>query len=397
MSGYGPTSYGPVRVAWNKDSTVNEITYNGVKLLQIIAPLIKYQIIDNRIVLDQALVKVLKQLLGTVATIPSNDQKRKIFLADKIFEHLINVRLPIPNPKQEVLFQSSIMQEIWSWEDANEKVHKGTPYFFMIEKYLIMGDIPSAYICMFNAVEEDKRIYTFLKKNFKDAPAYLTTSLVDNKNNNLHSSVVVPLRDYLSGLITGYNTRSMSNFNIIDLDKKFLQNDSLENIKRFFVATIHEIYHLTPINQSRMINNDYSKLKIIDTLFNLCLIVDQILEDRFLQNFKGRKDMFNAVHQLAIHLKWTKEHNVSRFRNNNIKPTPNLPSTPDTFLPSLLNGTAIFEGNPLKDNKQKAIFASYHLRNYGAHNLEGSNILVTSYLDILHLVIDGFFTSVEAI
>jgi len=394
MSGFSPTVSGLVQVDWNQDSTVNRITYNGVELEQVIAPLAQFQVFGNRIIPNQTLVNVVRSLLDTVVAIPSNDQRRKIFLADKIFGHIINIRLNVPNPKLEILFQSSIMQEVWLWEDTHEIIHKGTPYFFMVEKYLEMGDIPSAYICMFNALEEDKRNKPFLQEKFKDAPAYRTTSLVDNSSNYLYYSVVVPLRDYLSELITAYKARSMSNLSILDLDTKFLQNDSLEDIKRFFVATIHEIYHLTPINQSRMINNDYSKLKVIDTLFNLGLVVDQVLEYRFLQSFTGRKDMANAVHQLALYLGWTTEQDIRIFLTK-IQPTPK--STPDTFLPCLLNGTATFEGNPLTDNKKKAIFATYHLRNYGGHHLAGSNTLIGSYRDILAMVMDGFFTSIDTL
>jgi hypothetical protein len=145
-----------------------------------------------------------------------------------------------------------------------------------------------------------------------------------------------------------------------------------------------------------MINNDYSKLKIMDTLFNLGLIVDQILEYRFLQSFTGRKDMGNAVHCLFLYLKWTTEHDIRRFLGG-ISPTPNNPSTPDIFLPCLINGTVNFEDNPLSDNKKKAIITVYHLRNYGGHHLEGSNILVSSYQTILDMVVDGFFTSIETL
>jgi len=74
-------------------------------LQQVIAPLVQFQVLGNRIILNQALVNVIRDLLDTVVTIPSNNQRRRIFLADRIFEHIINIRLPVPNPKLEVLFQ----------------------------------------------------------------------------------------------------------------------------------------------------------------------------------------------------------------------------------------------------------------------------------------------------
>lgn len=389
-----PHICGPVQVNWNQDGTVSLITYSQLELKKAIEPLMRFQIVGGRAVIDQGLVSLIRNLLDTVAAIPSNDQKRKILLADKIFEHL-NIAFNPPNPKMEALFQNGIIQQVWTWEDAHEKIHKGTPYFLMVDKYLSLGDIPSAYICMFNALEEDKRTKPLIQQNFKDAPAYCTTSLADRKDNYLYYSVVVPLRDYLTTLLGAYNTRLRSNLVISELDQKFLQNDALEDIKRFFVATIHELYHLSPLNSSRMINNDYSKLKVIDTLFNLGLIVDQILEYRF-SSLMGKKDMANAVYQLALNLKWTtsaNSRNPGEFIQK-IQPNPNT-STPDQFLSCLLRGTATYNRNPLKDTKMKAILATYHLRNYGGHHLEGSSILINSYLDILDMVIDAFFTSIE--
>lgn len=266
----------------------------------------------------------------------------------------------------------------------------------MAESYLSLGDIPSAYICFFNALEDDKENFPFIPKNLKDASAYCTTSIVDNPSNFLYRSVVMPLRSYLQNFIDEYNARTKGSLTIQTLDQKFLQADPLEDVKRFFVATLHEINHLSPLNSSRMINNDYSKLKIIDTLFNMGLIVDQILEYRFLRNYTGRKYMGKAVYELALHLGWTNPQ-ISQDPGvflGKVKPNLNKGS-PDQILPSLLNGQATSNGTRISDAKMCAIFTAYHLRNYGGHHLEGSDILINRYPDILSRIMDAVFAAVE--
>ena len=245
-----------------------------------------------------------KDLLDAISVIPPDEKRKKINLADNIFGYKLIFNPP--NPKLQIRLWNYIMPLVWNWEDSHEKVHKGSAYYFMAEIYLSLGDIPSAYICFFNALEDDKANFPHIPKMLKDAPAYRTTSLIDNPNNALFLTVVKPLRTKLQEYIDNYKTRTKSKLKLDILNLKFLQSDQLEDIKRFFVATFHEMYHLNPLYSSRMINNDYSKLKIIDTLFNLGLIVDQILEHRFLKTITGgRKNMANAVYQLALFMSWT--------------------------------------------------------------------------------------------
>ena len=96
-----------------------------------------------------------------------------------------------------------MLQIIWNWEDDNEVVHKGTPYYFMAEAFLALGDIPSAYISFFSAIEEDKRNYPLIpNKNYKDAAAFKTTSLVNDPSNALYLKVVIPLKAFLYEFIS---------------------------------------------------------------------------------------------------------------------------------------------------------------------------------------------------
>ena len=387
---------GPIEVVWLSDESVEAIRYNGEPLPKAVSDRLgSIQLSKGRIVLPSELSSIIVDLLDAVALLPTNERRKKIFLADRIFEHLV-VRVLGPNPKLEGMIWRSILGIVWQWEDQHEEVHKGTPYYFMGATYLGSGDVPSAYSCFFSALEEDKRNFPHIPKNLKDAPAYLTTSLVDNPGNALYNDVVVPLRATLQSFIDGYNTRTGGNLKIQDLDRKFLQADSFEDIKRFFVANFHEVYHLGALNSTRMIKNDYSRLKVIDSLFNFGLIVDQMLESRFLKG-APKKDMANAVYRFALNLGWTaagSSKNAGEFISK-IRPKPNEGS-PDEVLPAFLEGTCTYDGGPV-DARMRTIIGAYHLRNYGGHHLDGSDILVNRYADVLEMAMDSFFAAVEAL
>jgi len=387
----------PVKVTWRPDDHVGTITHKGESLSKVIRKRgQRVEIGLHYLKFPYKLCQTINDLLYSIASLPRTEKRKKMNLAIQIFKHFEKVPESFDLKKMEMFWRGIIIM-VWRWEDSHEEIYKGIPYYLLARTYLGFGDIPSAYMCFFTALEEDKKNCSYIQENFRDRPAYLTTSLVDDDGNPLYRSVVLSLRSELQGFINSYNKRTSSDFTIQDLDKKFLQADPLEDAKRFFVANFHEISHLRWLNFSRMMKNDYSKLKTADTLFNIALIIDQVLEYRFLKN-RGKmdKNMANAIYHLALHLGWTTTKNspdVSTFLKK-IEPNLNRGS-PDTIIPTLLDGTATYDGDPL-NARMRAIFAAYHLRNYGGHNIRGSDILINRYGEILDAVMDAFFVSIQA-
>ncbi len=385
-----------VAIDW-KTVPLPSINYNGQRLADAANARLAFKLKPGGIELHPDLKVLIHHLLAEVAAIPSSLGRRKVLLSDAIFGNLFVEQFP-PNPKLKSMYWKAILTCVWDWEDKNELVHKGSPYFFMAESFLQSGDIPSAYTCIFSAIEEDKRSSPRIPKSFKASPAYMTASLVENSDNRLHDVVVLPLRAYIENLLNGYNSRSKSKLTMKMLDTKLLQADELEDVKRFFVANFHEAYHLTPINSTRLINNDYSKLKIIDTLFNFGLIVDQILTYRFLgKTASDRRNMAKGFYQFALHRGWTsvmRDKDPGAFLKR-LKPRLN-DDTPEKVLPDLLDRKGTIDGKAL-DPQMNAVAAAYHLRNYAGHHLEGSNILVKRYNETFMLVVDALFAAIETL
>jgi hypothetical protein len=59
------------------------------------------------------------------------------------------------------------------------KIHKGTPYFFLAESYLLTGDRELGFLYLYNAIEEDKALARFAPSlNYLNkSPAYLTATM----------------------------------------------------------------------------------------------------------------------------------------------------------------------------------------------------------------------------
>jgi len=78
-----------------------------------------------------------------------------------------------------------------------------------------------------------------------------------------------------------------------------------------------------------------------------------------------------------------------------VKPDLNGGSS-DQILKSILGATATYDRVAL-DARQRAIFASYHLRNYRGHHIEGSDILIDRCSDVVRPATDAIFVSGECL
>jgi hypothetical protein len=239
------TSLGNTTVNWNPDDSVASLTYRGDSLTDVRQAAFASVSFGPPVKFTSPQVQIINGLFNAIGALPNFERKKKIYLATYIFERL-NFQAAVPNPWLTSWVWRAILDITWRWEGAHENIHKGTPYYFMGENYLQMGDVASAYICFYNAVEEDKISYPMLGKNFKTAPAYLTVSLIDDPNNRLHQTVVMQLRSYLESFLQEYRTDLGGKLTLTMFDNAFLKEEKLESIKRSFVANTHETFHLAP-------------------------------------------------------------------------------------------------------------------------------------------------------
>jgi len=275
---------------------------------------------------------------------------------------------------------------IWNWErDSNKKIHKGTPYFFLGGNLLLQGDIDSAFLFIYNAVEEDK---TFSKQYgdtefYRNLPAYLFSSIVDNPYNFLYPFVRV-LRKEIQRYIDSYNSEYSKTFSFTDFDKKFLKNSLLEWEKYFFVYSLNIIQNSRYIIIDELKNNEFSRLKNLDIIFNLCLIIDNILGKKI-----GKKLISERVKKLC-----SQKYSITEGDCYKIFKKLDFDNKPEIAIETCLSLNYTYNGNRVKKEVLNLIFI-WGLRNYGGHKIESENILVEKFERILQLILNGLFITLD--
>lgn len=289
-----------------------------------------------------------------------------------------------------VTFWQEIISITKVWENQNSPItiHKGTPFFFLAHNCLLNGDRDNGFTYLYNALEDDKKLPSL---NYpKDAPAYLT-AIMSQKPKNFMFPQVIDLRNFLGSFLSKYST-NFSALTIGDFDSKFLENIDLADIAAFFVYNFKFVYDQTKNTSPSLLENDFSRLKILDLFFNFGLIIDEILRYAASRNGSVPDMMKESVARWA-----NSKYNVTQNTFDNLIGINglNLNSLDlDTTIPILFSNIQ----NPTQSIPKEVyiMLVAYKLRNHGGHNLHQQTTLSSNYSEILENLLYSLFLAVQA-
>lgn len=287
-----------------------------------------------------------------------------------------------------------ILSLLYECERRNKvKVHKGHPYFFLAFYYLLSGDLETGFVYAHNAIKEDKKLGKLCPdlEYPKKAPIYLTIFLVDDPYNRM-INLVKELRKKLDSYIYLYNKEFGKNFTIKEFDNKFLQNDSnpkLEGPRYLFSFSFWSLVELSKKTNLQIQDNEFSQLRNLNWVFNLCLIIDKVLE----ANPRiGKKNMGSNVKQVFEYLNLLSQSELKEIeRKHNIDINRN---DPDQVLKVLLSMKLSI--NSVKVPRLAIHYLiAWNLRNYGGHKIKQQKCLVESFNEIFNILMKCIISSVD--
>jgi hypothetical protein len=161
------------------------------------------------------------------------------------------------------------------------------------------------------------------------------------------------------------------------------------------------LYTLSRNTQIGRTDNDYSRLKALDTIFNLCLIIDEILKV-YWKKIRRRKKLLKRhyIHHgiaLLSHKEgWLTQNDIEYFWGKlKVMNTP-----PDIMVPVLLQMKRRFKKGNKMILPSKEVFTmllAYNLRNYGGHNIKQQRVLTEKFNGIISQLMMALFLSVRAL
>jgi hypothetical protein len=295
-----------------------------------------------------------------------------------------------------IQFWREILVITKTWEDVSgTMIHKGTPYFFLAENYLLTGDRDLAFMYLYNAISDDSTWAEFAPSlHYPDkSPAYLTATMT--MGSNQMDYLVKQWRENLNKYIQKFNELFHRSFGLADFDSKFLCNKQLSNVVYFFVFNFIYLYEITNYTESKSLQNQFSRLKTLDLIFNLCLIIDETLK-KVESISKGKMveshKISDGITWLCNSNGWMKQEDLETFWNKENLNVAN--GEPDIVLPRLLSMTEQYKGNPVRKEVFTLLIA-YNLRNYGGHNISQQNVLTSKFDEIIEQLLISLFLCLD--
>ena len=207
--------------------------------------------------------------------------------------------------------------------------------------------------------------------------------------------IVTDVRSELQKYIINFN-HNYGEFSLKEFDDKFLRNEhEFLNLGYFFTYTFFSIIQNQRNAELESEENNFSQLRSLDLIFNLCLIIDEILKKSFLRDETNpeKTTMSYSIEKLCLKNQWVNSYDLRNFWKTQNKFSKYVT---EPIITMLLEKTETFNDQPI----EKEVFTMllvYVLRNYGAHNLNQESIIVKDYSKIINELIMALFISVKSI
>jgi hypothetical protein len=373
-----------------------------IDLSFVVCPIDPYDRSSKKINFNPQIQAICNDIFPIFPEIRKKDIFASASMASYLFEQFTDYWTRLLDRGQDVLgirLWEYVLEITEEWEKINkEEIHKGTPYFFLAENYLLIGDRDLAFAYLLTGFMGDK---TFGEKttvgNYPwESPGYFTAIMSDDPRNQMRP-IVLKLRGYLNQFIISYRNEFNSNFTLDDFDKKFLRDRDLVNFVLFFHYNFFYIYDLYVNRKGKYLQDDFSKLRGLDVFLNLALIIDEVLKEVYKKNNNGK---LLPKHYISTGIRclnnihtWMSDTDLRDYWYQQLK-LEIIEFEPDVVLPTLLKKSGTHNGNPIP----KEIFTltiAFAFRNFGAHNIKQQNSVVADYEEIIKNLLYSLFISIE--
>jgi hypothetical protein len=397
----GTHASGNIIIEFDSAYKTERILASGIDIMNIILQLTSTPLVGRTVALPEPLYKLANQVFDAIDDV--NRQGLNGFIAitaaDRFFESFV----PLWRSLFSFGFQLAC-SEMWaqllrwtlSWESSHSAhIHKGTPFFFLGENLIFQGDIDTAFLFIYNAMEEDKAWSSDLNRSdqYKQAPAYMTATIADDQRNALYHTIVKPIRKAIADYATSFSSATSTSFTLADFQANFLDKAELEEVILFFVYNMYHHVQRNRFNQvPRFFDNDFTKLKNLDSIFNLCLVIEEVLQHKF-AGTAANYYISDGILHLASGMGWIPAGESERRFFAKLQGV-DLRLDPSTTVPTLLTGNITYDNRPIRSELLYLLLA-WHLRNYGGHNIRAQTILVQSYDQIFEWLMYALFVAVK--
>lgn len=284
--------------------------------------------------------------------------------------------------KAEVIWQLAL-QPILEWEKINQnnRIHKGSPFYFWGMVAIQRGDIDKGYVLMHQALEEDKLTS---KKELPDTPALAFATLNYKKAEQAFRDWVLTQASYLEERLMQFQQKHGIALTLDDFTSKYLEKPPSSEVIYLLAYNLARLLRYASISDL-ILASPFAGILFQNVLFDMVQVIDSTISPKN----SGKWKMFDHVVFLSEKL------GVPINEANLIEANRNFQSSFEESISLILAGNFKFKDGSVASPIQSDLLIAYALRNRGAHDISSAKILWARYRDLLQAVFNALFLVVS--
>jgi len=293
-------------------------------------------------------------------------QKRHYFRAIKILNYALGLALD------------------WQTRNRPNKIHKGTPYYFLGVTAILNNELENGFLAMHQAMKEDLKLS---RGRTPQAPAFWFITLDSSRQNQFFKPKVDQMADYLSKKLEEYSMGRGGSLTLPNFRSKFLSRRKLKDEVFFLVYLLFKIRKLLDETPKIYKKNIFSSLLHARHLFDLCLISDKAIE--YKNPARGSRHLSFRDEMLFLSSPSTASLSFNRTGLNTINNDFN--SDFGRTMYDILLGRYHLSLSSIEND----FAVAYGIRNFGAHRIENQPVVYNRMGELVQRIFNTLFFTVE--
>ncbi len=205
--------------------------------------------------------------------------------------------------RAEQLWQMAVeVAKNWEYKNQSKRIHKGAAYYFWGVTCILKEDFEKGFLLMHQSLDEDKKNPRI---DFHTTSAYAFVTLDFQKQDQLFRNKVLEITNFLDGMMQQYCKNRGGKMTFADLKSRLLQNSQSEELAFLFVFELFQVKKLLAEKNMGLTYNDFGSLLLAETIFNICLIVENLLKQKNPAQWRYSDHLSFISQRMSLNLDWT--------------------------------------------------------------------------------------------
>jgi len=280
-----------------------------------------------------------------------------------------------------------VLRIVLEWEGYQQKIHKGTPFYWLAGTAILNGELEKGFALMHQALEEDVRTHGVPTPK---TPAFSFVTLNYQETQQYFRSIVLEGSKFLENCISKYasymKSCGASNLCLADFKSLFLAQTNVLEIVFYFVYTLFKARHLLLNVKTEWRQNAFSSLLETGVIFNLCLTIEEAIKEKDDTRYPADRPIYfsNRISFLSGKAGLSLDSSKLRRIRENL----------DRDFPGVL-GRLLSSSYSEAKGIEECLIVAYAFRNFAAHSLESLQLLYEEFEEIFQRILNAFFFAVE--